>query len=451
MKILKTFNFTAEAEKKWLFSKEKPSAGIELALPPMPQCCCGIRIEAEVSADGKTVFSARIIQGEKETVTAPVIIMPGKTSVLLDPCVLTDPLLPLELKICRNTEDPADDHQGAAEIAEVRITALQAPESSFVVANTPGYNSWPMCQCIGEKIVCTYSRGEKHNIYEPSRAVYARVSSDGGKSWEDETLVCNTPEHGDVTIGKGLDENGSMLLWVRHGGKAGFRHSLFRSADGKNFEHISQVRLPADVVQITDIFHIPGVGLTALYFGGTYQEAAVNFWGKLTSTDNGITWQDTLIEKNLPKAQWPTEPSAIYLGNGRILVIARTESRENSTQRSQFQITSQDYGKTWHKTFTNITDVNISTPSLIYDRENDTVSCYYFYRGRGILNRRRAAVKEIFDAPLNWPPPETVASGSCEVCEAGNVNAAVCGRDHILAYYSGTMPDTAVYIKKINM
>ena len=319
--------------------------------------------------------------------------------------------------------------------------------SPTVVADPPGYNSWPMCQTVGKKIVCAWSRGSCHDIFEPGRAVFARVSPDGGKSWEEETLVCNTPGRGDVTVGKGLDEEGRMLLWVRHAGKDGFRHRLYRSSDGKSFVCIAEPELPPDLVQITDIFHLPGVGMTALFFGGSYRHDGAHYWGKLASTDNGSSWRPTVIEENLPLAQWPTEPSAVCLGDGRILAVARTEVKEDTPERAQFQLTSTDGGRSWRKAKTNITDVMISTPSLILDRDRDLVSCYYYHRGKGLLKRRFADVREIFDAPLNWSGPETVAVGSCEVCEAGNVNAVSSPMGHVLAWYSGKMPCTAVYVK----
>ena len=306
-----------------------------------------------------------------------------------------------------------------------------------------------MCQTMGRKIVCAWSRGTDHDIFEPGRAVFARVSPDGGKSWEEETPVCDTPGRGDVTVGKGLDEEGSMLLWGRHAGPEGFRHRLYRSSDGKDFVCIAEPELPLDLVQITDIFHLPGVGLTALFFGGSYGREGSHYWGKLTSTDNGSSWHSTVIEKNLPLAQWPTEPSAVSLGDGRILAVARTEIKEDTPERAQFQLTSTDAGRSWRKAKTDITDVMISTPSLIHDRETDLVSCYYYHRGKGMLKRRTADAREIFDAPLNWSEPETVAFGSCEVCEAGNVNAVSSPAGHVLAWYSGKMPSTAVYVKVI--
>ena len=304
-----------------------------------------------------------------------------------------------------------------------------------------------MCQSVGNKIVCAWSRGTFHDVFEPERAVFARVSADGGKTWEEETQVCNTPGRGDVTVGKGTDEKGALLLWVRHSGKDGFRHRLYRSCDGKQFLRIAEPELPPDLVQITDIFQLPGVGLTALFFGGSYRPDGPHYWGKLTSTDNGSTWRRTVIEEDLPLSQWPTEPSAIRLDDGRILAVARTEVKEDTAEKAQFQLTSTDDGRSWRKAKTNITDVMLSTPSLILDRETNLVSWYYYHRGKGLLKRRTADACRIFDAPLCWSAPETVAVGSCEVCEAGNVNAVASPMGHVLVWYSGRMPSTAVYVK----
>ena len=329
------------------------------------------------------------------------------------------------------------------------VSRSGSSSAGVVVADSSGYDSWPMCQTMGEKIVCAWSRGTGHDIFEPGRAVFARVSPDGGKTWEEETQVCNTPGRGDVTVGKGLDEEGNMLLWVRHSGPDGFRHRLYRSSDGKNFVCIAEPELPFNLVQITDIFHLPGVGLTALFFGGSYAKDNSHYWGKLTSTDNGSSWRPAVIEENLPRSQWPTEPSAVRLDDGRILAVARTEVTEDTPEKAQFQLTSTDSGRSWRKAKTNITDVMISTPSLILDRGTGLVSCYYYYRGKGLLNRRTADAREIFDAPLCWSAPETVAVGSCEVCEAGNVNAVSSPMGHVLAWYSGKMPSTAIYVKVI--
>ena len=33
-----------------------------------------------------------------------------------------------------------------------------------VVQDAPGYNSWPMVEAVGGKIVCAYSKGSAHTI-----------------------------------------------------------------------------------------------------------------------------------------------------------------------------------------------------------------------------------------------------------------------------------------------
>lgn len=321
-------------------------------------------------------------------------------------------------------------------------------QTTFAVETSAAYNSWPMCQFVSSGLICAYSRGTGHDIVEPGRAVYARVSADRGKSWGAEHLVCNTPDRGDVPVGKGLDRNGNMLLWVRSAGED-YRHALYRTADGKKFECIATPKLPGNLIQMTDILHVPEVGMISFCFGGFYREDARNYWGKLVSTDNGLTWQMSMLEENLSIADWPTEPSAVYLGDGRLLIIARTEYCGDSDRRAQFQITSTDYGRTWKKSRTNIRDVFWSTPSLIYDPESNLIGNYYYWRGKGLLNRRSADASSIFDHPQEWPEPVTVATGSSSIREAGNVNSTVSGSEHFLSYYSGEASETAILVTAV--
>ena len=84
-----------------------------------------------------------------------------------------------------------------------------------VVQDVSGYNSWQMIQALGSRLVCAYSRGSAHTIHEGKRDVFARYSDDGGRTWSEEITVADSPEYGEVTIGKGLDKNGAMLCWVR--------------------------------------------------------------------------------------------------------------------------------------------------------------------------------------------------------------------------------------------
>lgn len=318
----------------------------------------------------------------------------------------------------------------------------------YVVQQASGYNSWPMIQAIGEKLVCVYSRGTAHTIGEDARAVYARTSRDGGKTWTAETVVANTPRYGEVAVGKGLDSTGAMLLWVRRIGPD-WSHDLYRTTDGVTFTRKATPKLAVTPMQITDVFAVPKVGLMALWFAGRYDDSPSHSWGTLTSGDNGASWIQRTIESELTKPQWPTEPSAVYLGNGRILAVARTEMGGTSSMQSQFQLVSTDFGATWTRKQTNIGDVAASTPSLILDPKTGVLSNYYYQRGKGILRRRVVEPDSVFRDPLHWPPSEEVAAASRITFDAGNASATAIGDMHYIAFYSGKAPDTAVLVSAI--
>ena len=312
-----------------------------------------------------------------------------------------------------------------------------------IVQDMPGYNSWPMLQAIGGgRLVCAYSRGSAHTIDEGSRGVYARTSSDGGRTWTPEVCVVNDPSLGEVTIGKGLDDDGAMLLWVRNWGSLK-RHDLYRTEDGVHYGKIASPGLSPMPIQITDVFRVPGVGLMSLWFAGSYREAGNNSWGTLTSADNGRTWVQRTVERNLAKADWPTEQSAVHVGGGRILAVARSEGGTGN----QFQLTSADGGMTWRRAKTNIADVHESTPSLVFDRKTGLVANYYYQRGARKMKRRTVKAADIFDNPGTWPEPTVLAEGhEKRAYDAGNVNATASAGRHYLATYTGTDRDTAVVV-----
>ena len=328
---------------------------------------------------------------------------------------------------------------------------MSVPAKPLVVQDVKGYNSWPMIQAIGETLVCVYSRGGAHTIHEEDRAVYARTSLDKGVTWTPETLVANTPGYGDVAVGKGRDSTGAMLLWVRRIGFSKWFHDLYRTTDGVTFTPVTTPTLTPAPVQITDVFSVPKVGLMALWFAGDYpDDGPTHSWGTLTSANDGATWTQTSIETGLTKQQWPTEPSAVYLGEGRILAITRTEPGNPPSAQSQFQMISSDSGATWTRTSTNITDIFASTPSLILEPETGLVSNYYYQRGKGgVLRRRVVEADTVFAQPLLWPPSEALTTGSEIAFDAGNVNATVLGNAHALAFYSGKAPDTAILLSTI--
>lgn len=443
----------------WSLSGSTVGQSVAGVVTGLPRECAAVKVEitvtstaAETSPEFQDVYRVHLSQmvenapfTERHALGKPVrTALPAapfhSRTIVLESCYEVVPDAPLTVRIQREPGDPGDTFTKPTGLAAVKVTPLNAFVKPHVVQDVSGYNSWPMLQAIGEKLVCVYGRGKGHTIASDDRAVYARTSTDGGKTWTPETVVADAPGHGEVAVGKGLDAAGAMLLWVRRIGKE-WNHDLYRSTDGVTFTLVATPTLAVRPMQITDAFTVPKVGLMALWFGGDYSDKPTQSWGLMTSSDDGKTWTQTPIESGLIKADWPTEPAAVYLGDGKILAIARTE-----TGPSQFQMISTDYGATWTRTRTNISDVSASTPSLILDAKTGLLSNYYYERGRGILRRRVVDPNVVFDHPLSWPGSEAVAIGSKVTFDAGNANATVIGDKHFVSFYSGKAPDTAVLV-----
>lgn len=447
----------------WSLSGGSVGQSVSGVIGSLPADCKAVKVEIVVTSTDPTTnpeftdvyrvhlsqmvsdatFSDRNALGK--TVQSPLPEGPFfSRTIVLESYYEVVPDAPLTVRIQREPGDPGDTFTRPMGLAVVKVTPVRAPAEPLVVQDVSGYNSWPMMQAIGDKLVCTYSRGSKHTVNEDARAVYSRASLDGGKTWGDEVTIANTPDYGEVTVGKGLDSTGAMLLWVRRVGK-GWHHDLYRSTDGETFTLLATPKLEVQPMQITDVFEVEKVGLMALWFAGNYSEDPVHSWGYMTSGDDGATWTQTTVESGLLKKDWPTEPAAVYLGNGRLLGIARTEMGG----QPQYQMVSTDYGKTWTRKRTNIADTKASTPSLILDRETGLLSNYYYERGRGILRRRVVDPDLVFDHPLKWPDSEAVGIGSPIAWDSGNANATLIGDTHFVSFYSGKDPDTKVLVSKL--
>ena len=446
----------------WSLSGGTPGQSVA-GVTGLPQDCVAVKVEmvvtstdAETSPDYADVyrvhlsqmvedapFTARYRLGKTVRTALPAAPLHTRT-IVLESYYEVEPDAPLTVRIQREPGDPGDSFTRPTGLALVKVTPLNAPAEPHVVQDVSGYNSWPMIQAIGDKLVCTYSRGTAHTIGEDARAVYARTSIDGGKTWTAETTVASTPGYGEVTVGKGLDSTGAMLLWVRRIGKD-WNHDLYRTTDGVTFTLVATPKLDVQPMQITDVFAVPEVGLMALWFAGRYRDDSSHSWGMMTSSDDGATWTQTSIESGLTKPDWPTEPAAVYLGNGKILAVARTETGG----QTQFQMVSTDYGATWKRERTNIGDIAASTPSLILDADTGLLSNYYYQRGRGILWRRVVDPESVFNHPLSWPASEAVAIGSPIALDSGNANATVIRDTHYVSFYSGEAPDTAVLVSEL--
>ena len=453
----------------WSLSGGTVGQSVAGIVPRLPDGCAAVKVEIVVTSTDPetspafedvyrvhlslmtedTPFTSRYVLGTPVRTVLPAAPFHTRT-IVLESYYPVEPNTPLIVRIQREPGDPADTFTRPTGLAMVKVTPLESPPKPLAVQDVSGYNSWPMIQSIGEKLVCVYSRGKGHNWNKGERAVYARTSTDEGKTWTPETVVVDMPGYTAAAIGKGLDSTGRMLLWVRRVGPE-WNHDLYRTSDGITFTRVVTPNLAVMPVQITDIFAVPTVGLMALWFAGNYEDAdPTHSWGTLTSSDDGATWTQKVIESELTREQWATEHSAVYLGDGKILALARSQSTDNTSVRSQHQMVSSDYGATWKRMQTNIGDVFVSTPSLVFDTETGLLSNYYYHRARGILRCRVVTPETVFDNPLCWSPSEAVATGN-EITpgDAGNVNAVAIKDRHYLVFYSGRSPDTAVLLSVV--
>ncbi len=329
----------------------------------------------------------------------------------------------------------------------VAVSACSQEEVEVsVVEDAPGYNCWPMIQPVGNRLVCIYTIGKEHNPGERNRSAWARYSDDGARSWSEKIPIDGSPDYGTSSIGKGTDKEGNALFWIRRL-NADRRMALYRTADGEKFELISTPPLDPLPMQITDIFHTPD-GLACLWFSDDYSDSRDNkSWGVLTSQDDGVTWEQRIVEDSLSKKEWPTEPSVAVIGDGCLLAIARSEVEGGTL----FQLTSDDWGKTWVKTRTNIDDVWLSTPTLVYDKRKERVYTYYYQRGAGLLKVRVARCEDILRDATAWPEPVVLAEGGRErPYDSGNANAVALGARHYITYYSGDPVNCQVLVASVN-
>ena len=67
--------------------------------------------------------------------------------------------------------DEGECGTGAVGGTHAPMDVVGDPTYVVVVQNPPGYNSWPMIQAVGSRLVCVYSRGSAHTIDEGVRGV----------------------------------------------------------------------------------------------------------------------------------------------------------------------------------------------------------------------------------------------------------------------------------------
>lgn len=304
----------------------------------------------------------------------------------------------------------------------------------FHVTTDDGYNAFPFIGTVNNKLVCVYSIGKSHT--DNTNADIFVKTSQNGVIWSRAEKIISTENVRDTITGLGHDSLGVIYFWNRKGTpvNADCSFDLYKTSDGINFTKKSSPVFDIKPSHIGDALHIPTVGVISFY--NTYR-ANRNSYGYVITKDGGETWSQVEIANPSTQSDTPTEISGTYIGDGKILALGRSED-----SAAMFQIQSSDFGKTWETKITNITDVYLSTPTLIYD-DNGYITVYYYNRGDGKLKKRSSIASTVFNSPTSWGEPSNIVSGTLGQ-DAGNANSVKFNNNIIVVYYSGTDTETSV-------
>lgn len=304
----------------------------------------------------------------------------------------------------------------------------------FYVSTDDGYNAFPFIGVVKDKLVCVYSVGKNHTD-NTSVDIFAKTSPNG-VIWSKAKKIISTENVRDTITGLGHDSLGIIYFWNRKGTpvNADCSFDLYKTSDGIVFTKKSSPVFDIKPSNIGDALHIPTVGVISFY--NTYR-ANRNSYGYVLTKDGGETWSQIEIASPTTQSDTPTEIYGVYIGDGKIIALGRSED-----SAAMFQIQSNDYGKTWETKKTNITDVYLSTPTLIYG-DDGYITVYYYNRADGKLKKRRAIASTVFENPSSWGEPSNIASGAVGQ-DAGNANSVKFNGNNIIAYYSGTDTETSV-------
>lgn len=304
----------------------------------------------------------------------------------------------------------------------------------FHVTTDDGYNAFPFIGTVNNKLVCVYSIGKNHTD-NTNVDIFVKTSPNG-VIWSKAKKIISTENVRDTITGLGHDSLGIINFWNRKGTpvNADCSFDLYKTSDGIKFTKKSSPAFDIKPSHIGDALHIPTVGVISFY--NTYR-ANRNSYGYVLTKDGGETWSQVEIANPSTQSDTPTEISGTYIGDGKILALGRSED-----SAAMFQIQSSDFGKTWETKITNITDVYLSTPTLIYD-DDGYITVYYYNRADGKLKKRKAIASTVFESATSWGEPSNIASGSVGQ-DAGNANSVKFNNNIIVVYYSGTDTETSV-------
>ncbi len=156
----------------WSLSGATVGQSVAGIVPGLPGGCAAVKVaivvtttDAATNPDHEDVyrvhltqmmehapFTARYYQGNPVRTALPAAPFHTRT-IVLESWYAVEPNAPLWARVQREPDDPADSFTRPTGLAMVQVTPLGALAKPQVVQDAHGYNSWPMIQAIGEKLV----------------------------------------------------------------------------------------------------------------------------------------------------------------------------------------------------------------------------------------------------------------------------------------------------------
>ena len=310
--------------------------------------------------------------------------------------------------------------------------------NKFSIVAPEKYSAWPLLGRAKDRLICIYTVADRHSVSETK--LYMKTSTDG-TLWSDRKEVFTEKTGIKGVTGIGNDSKGNALIWYRDGAPAVLQtwYELYKT-DGNDLTLVSIPDIDVRGGHIGNIFQAEGNVLFAFYntYGGS-----VRSFGILKSLDDGKNWEQIQIESLVNKSECPVEIDGFYAGNGKIFALGRKDSADGTI--AMFQIESSDFGASWSKKYSNVTDSCQSSPALIFEPKEEKIFLYYFERSTGKLKRRVAFLSDVWSKPLCWNEPDIAFEEISRGEDSGNVKVALVNNAHLAIYYAGTSTTTGIY------
>jgi hypothetical protein len=255
--------------------------------------------------------------------------------------------------------------------------------------------------------------------------IVKRTSSDNGATWSSFADVFSDI-YDDRNVTGGITSTGRIVVFFRRLDAPSTTidvNRIYSDDGGENWSARSTIPVTTGVSpQATNMFFVPTKGYCQIVINQYFAEA-------LFSSDGDVWGSNvTIFDDTVGQTTKLNESSAVYIGDGKVLMVFRDDDRLYGS--NPYQITSDDYMVTFSSPAkTNLTDSQFATgQGLFYDSDTEQVIATHgdrrgLYLGSDYLTREGLWFYanhplEVFEDPTAWrfqqfvPRPEqSPASG----------------------------------------